>query len=148
MKNNKPIYQYKQNINSPWISENGRCIWTNDSISKKLIVPVGDPYAKTMSHTYSKKNEVVPFIRKYIKHHMDACRDLTSEEYKMKFPLIQYWTKVADTLEGEFGPQNNHPEDSEEGLLQLFYMFWPRTNHGTGYNSQSQSIKDEATTNV
>ena len=27
-------------------------------------------------------------------------------------------------------------------------MFWPRTNHGTRYNSQSQSVEDEATTNV
>src|SRR5450759_4271508 len=52
MRNNKPIYQYKQNTNGPWIPENRRCIWTDDSISKKLIVPMGELYAKNMSHTY------------------------------------------------------------------------------------------------
>ena len=52
MKNNKPIYQYKQNINCPWIPENGRCIWSYHPSTKKLIVPMGEPCAKNMSHTY------------------------------------------------------------------------------------------------
>ena len=85
MRNNMAIYQYKQNINCPWIPENGRCIWTVDSVTKSLIVPMGEPFAKNMSHTYSKKDEVVQYIRKYIDHHMDACIDPTSEEYKIKY---------------------------------------------------------------
>jgi hypothetical protein len=151
MKNNKPIYQWKASINEPWMPENGRCIWVGDKVTNQLIIPVDDPFSKNMRNTYDKAHEVVPYIRKYIDHQLKGCTDETSEAYRVKFPLIQYWKNVADSLEGEFGPEENYNataqiEDSEEGLPKLSYRFWPRTNHGTGYKFDIPSMEDHTLT--
>ena len=140
MRDNRPIYQYKVDINSPWIPENGRCIWANDLVTKKLIIPMGEPYAKKMSHTYKKKDEVVPYLRKYIEHQLNGCTDPTSEEYKIKYPLSQYWKSVADTLEGDFGPETNSDSDSEdleEGLQSSHLRFGPKQIMAPGTMPQS-----------
>ena len=128
MKNNKPIYQWKASINEPWMPENGRCIWAVDKITNQLIIPVDDPFSKNMKNTYDKAHEVVPYIRKYIDRQLKGCTDETSEAYRVKFPLIQYWKNVADSLEGEFGPKEDQNattsiEDSEEGLPKLSSRF-------------------------
>src|SRR5450759_2321719 len=142
MRDNKPIYQWKVSITVPWIPEKGRCIWVEDKIAKKLIIPVDDPLSKNMRNTYEKAHEVVPYIRKYIEHQLKGCTDETSEAYRIKFPLITYWKNVADLLEGEFGPKEiynaapNVGPRVEESLPNLSYRFWPRTNHGTGYKSE------------
>ncbi len=93
-----------------------------------------------MRNTYDKVHEVVPYLCRYIAHQLKGCRDETSEAYRIKFLLIQYWKNVANSLKGEFGPKeicdtSATIEDSEEGLPKLSYQFWPRTNHGTGYKS-------------
>ena len=143
MKNNKPVYQWKSSITEPWMPEDGKCIWASDPITKKLIVPVDDPCSKNMRSTYEKSHEVVPYLKKYIDHHLKGCTDQTSEAYRIKAPLIQYWQNVVDSLEGQFGPDNASDfEDSEEDLPKLSYRFWPRTNHGTGYKLQPQSMED------
>ena len=56
-----------------------------------------------MRNTHEKAHEVVPYICKYINHQLKGCTDETSEAYRIKFPLINYWKNVADLLEGEFG---------------------------------------------
>jgi len=149
MKNNKPIYQYKASTTDSWEPENGRCIWASDLTTKELILPKEDPCAKRMVHIYEKKHDVVPYIRLYIQHQLKGCKDETSESYRVKFPLIQYWKSVADTLEGDFGTSENNEEageDSDINLARLSYSFWPRTNHGTGYKNQSQSRDGETRT--
>ena len=134
MKDNKPIFQYKANNNSPWIPKNGRTIWAIDPTTKHLIVPIDDPYAKKMLRTYDKKDEVVPYIHKYIEHHLKGCADETSEAYRLKLPLVQYWKGVVEALEGEFGVQEDFLSESLE-MSKLSCPFWPRTNHGTRYKA-------------
>ena len=97
MKNNRPIYQWKETIHDPWIPEDGKCIFVKDKISKKLIIPVGDPSSKNMKSTYDKADEVVSYIRRFIKHQLKGCTDQTSEAYMIKYPLIQYWENGSNT---------------------------------------------------
>ena len=149
---NKPVYQYKQDIHLPWIPPNGRELWAKDPISRELMVPIGEPHAKKMFKTYENKDDVVPYIRKYIEHHESNCSDESSEAYRIKTPLIQYWKSVADTLEREFGFDDDPEVDSEDytSMPKLSYQFWPRTNHGTGYfiDQQPQSMDADATEDV
>ena len=133
MRDNIPIYQYKQNINDAWLPPQGRCIWKQDPITKQLKVPNDSPCAKRMAHKYKKRNEVIPFIRKYVEHLQALCADPTSIGYQRRFPAIAYWRGVAELLEGEFGPDDT-AQDFQEIQLPLSSEFWPRTNHGTGFN--------------
>jgi hypothetical protein len=64
-----------------------------------------------MAHKYKKKNEVIPFIRKYVEHLESLCADATAVGYRRRFPAIAYWRGVAELLEGEFGP-----DDSAKGF--------------------------------
>jgi hypothetical protein len=79
------------------------------------------------------KNEVVPFIWKYVKHLKPLCADATAVGYRRRFPAIAYWRGVAELLEGEFGSDNN-AKGFQARELYLSLDFWPRTNHETGFN--------------
>jgi hypothetical protein len=86
-----------------------------------------------MAHKYKKKNEVISFIRKYIEHLKMLCADATAIGYRRRFPAIAYCTSVAKLLKGEFGLDDT-AKGFEAPELPLSGSFWPRTNHGTGYN--------------
>jgi hypothetical protein len=86
-----------------------------------------------MAHKYKEKNEVIPFIRKYVEHLESFCADATAMGSQRRFPAIAYWRGVAKLLEGEFGP-NNTAEGFQALELHLSLDFWQRTNHRTGFN--------------
>jgi hypothetical protein len=133
MQKNVPIYQYKQNIKDAWLPLQGRCIWKEDFIMKQLKVPNDLRSAKRMVHKYKEKNKIIPFIRKYVEHLESLCADAITVGYQRRFLAIAYWRGVAELLEGEFGP-DNVVEGFQAPKLHLSSDFWPRTNHGTGFN--------------
>ena len=85
---------------------------------------------------------MVPYIQKYVEHLEKICVDVSSEAYRTKFPLIQYWKTIAHMLNEEFGLQgdDNGGCTVQEGMPKLSTPFWPRTNHGTGYKIDTQSM--------
>lgn len=126
MRNNVPIYQYKASVKQPWIPINGRVLWSQEE-ENVYRLPRGEPLAKPMEnvHMHIKANEVILYIEKYVEYMKRSCRDETSQAYRERYPLIKYWEGVVDQLRGEVG----HIRDARP----LSYRFWPRTNHGTGY---------------
>jgi hypothetical protein len=73
------------------------------SYLKQFKVPNNLPSAKRMVHKYKKKNEVIPFIWKYIEYLESLCADATAVGNRRRFPAIAYWRGVAELLQGEFG---------------------------------------------
>lgn len=139
MRNNVPIYQYKARQSDTWIPVNGRCIWTTDASTKLKILPFGDPPAKRMTDaTYTKAAEVVPYLRRYCAYLARTCPDPSSEAYRQRSPLIAYWERIADILDGQIRPVY------DENIVEpLSTRFWPRTNHGTGFKSDfGSSVED------
>jgi hypothetical protein len=125
MRENVPIYQYKFEIAEDWQPMEGRCIWSKDPVTKKLMIGNTEIYVKEMPTTYSKRDEVVPYIRKYIEHVSKSCTDVTSYAYQVQKPLLDYWKVIADTLEGPFGSSSSscaNPELTKE-KVKLSYQF-------------------------
>ena len=86
--------------------------------------------AKPCEQVHKKSDEVVKFLKGYIKFLLNSCKDETSDAYKERFPLVQYWQNVVDILSKDLRMVGEGQQD-----MPLKHGFWPRTNHGTGVNA-------------
>jgi hypothetical protein len=125
MKDNVPIYQYKSHVKDPWMPIGGRVIWGTSVETNEIIFPCGEPLAKLIPEIHGKAADVIKFLKGYIKYLMSFCEDKTSEIYSLKFPLVQYWEKVAEILSKDLRMFGESQTES------LKFGFWPRTNHST-----------------
>ena len=97
-------------------------------------MPIREPDAKPITDDWSKSDDVLPFLHKYVTFLEGQCDDPKSLTYKERFPLVKYWNDVIACLSKDLCI-------SSEGMssIPLKYGFWPRTNHGTGHNTSLDS---------
>ena len=96
MKNNVPVFQTKEHINSPWSPHEGVCIWKEDTISKQLQFPSGEPKSKVLAPMYKRAEDVLPYITHYVECLKKTWKDETSSGYVERLPLIEYWRNIAE----------------------------------------------------
>ncbi|KAL3697563.1 hypothetical protein R1sor_011639 [Riccia sorocarpa] len=93
--------------------------------SKNQHVP--EPLSAPMNRIYDKKEEIVSYLTAYIAH-IGAIQSRTftsNESYALDQAIIDYWKNIKSVFEGAAW-------ETYEGR-PLKHGFWPRTNHGTGY---------------
>ncbi|KAL3675427.1 hypothetical protein R1sor_025375 [Riccia sorocarpa] len=80
-----------------------------------------------MNRTHDNKEEIVSYLTAYIAHigEIQAKTSTSNESYALDQAIIDYWKNIKSVFEGEAW-------ETYEGR-PLKHGFWPRTNHGTGY---------------
>ena len=135
MKNNVPVFQTKEHINSSWSPHEGVCIWKEDTISKQLQFPSGEPKSKVLAPMYKRAEDVLPYITHYVEWLKKTWKDETSSGYVERLPLIEYWRNIAKILSNPLSNEGETSQPLENG-------FWPRTNHGTGYKAELGTFEE------
>ncbi|KAL3675182.1 hypothetical protein R1sor_025130 [Riccia sorocarpa] len=132
MENNMPMMKFQEKYGGPWCPPNGNTLWRRKDRKSKtdfslLLPPNQEPLSAPMNRTYDKKEEVVSYLTAYIAH-IGAIQSKTStsnESYALDQAIIDYWKNIKSVFEGAAW-------ETYEGR-PLKHGFWPRTNHGTGY---------------
>jgi hypothetical protein len=130
MRENKPIFQYKDTLSGPWLPAEGRAIWKNVADTNEIDVPEGEPKAAKMVLPHPKVEEIGKYLREYMKWLKNTHTDKESEGFRRSQSLLTYWNKVLDVLQGPC-------IDSKAGE-PLKNGFWPQTNHGTGLKTEDE----------
>ncbi|KAL3702382.1 hypothetical protein R1sor_020404 [Riccia sorocarpa] len=132
MENNMPMMKFQEKYGGPWCPPNGNTLWRRKDRKSKtdfslLLPPNQEPLSAPMNRTYDKKEEIVSYLTAYIAH-IGAIQSRTStsnESYALDQAIIDYWKNIKSVFEGAAW-------ETYEGR-PLKHGFWPRTNHGTGY---------------
>ncbi|CAM6113807.1 unnamed protein product [Calypogeia fissa] len=60
MKNNVPVYQYRDKIDGEWLPPLGRTIWREDPDNlSSVLLPIGDPDKKEMENIHKRSEEII-----------------------------------------------------------------------------------------
>ncbi|KAL3694493.1 hypothetical protein R1sor_008144 [Riccia sorocarpa] len=100
-----------------------------------ILVPTGEPKALQLPTSHPRLGEVSPFIDNLVKYLRETYNDPTSEGYRKYTPVVEYWK----TLKQRLTNIDSLPSD----MLQT--RFWPKTDHGTGFNPLVVSRETEVT---
>ncbi|KAL3696220.1 hypothetical protein R1sor_010296 [Riccia sorocarpa] len=122
MADNIPVYKTQKDVDGPWTPEGGLCLWTK--VDGHILVPTGEPKALQLPTSHRRLGEVSPFIDNLVKCLQETYNDPTSEGYRKYTPVVEYWK----TLKQRLTNINSLPSDT------LQTRFWPKTDHGTGFN--------------
>ncbi|KAL3694832.1 hypothetical protein R1sor_008483 [Riccia sorocarpa] len=127
MANNVPIYRFQSKVDGPWLPEDGHSLWKKRN--GQFIFPDGEPSALPLPSTHPRLGEVSPFINNLITFLKDIyCKDETSEGYRKYRAVVSYWERVKANL--------TRIQPLQEERLQS--GFWPQTNHGIGFMTDTQ----------
>lgn len=139
MKDNVPVYQYKENLHDMWLPIQGRKIWKQDELTKLTLHPQGEPKAKKMFNFHKRALEIIPYLNHYIGWLKSTWKDEESEGHRQMVPLLSYWETIRHLL------SNALCNSTEPGVLAQ--GFWPRTNHGTGFKAplQCEEVREDTT---
>ncbi|CAM6096633.1 unnamed protein product [Calypogeia fissa] len=139
MKNNVPVYQYKESINGKWFPPNGHTVFNLNESKIEIIFPTGDPFSKPLVTSHKRVEDIIL----YIKHYTYFLRQCWTTEIgrsvvgaQRRLILIQYWENVMEALRGDLVNPNNE-------ALPLLEGFWPKTDHGTGFKAGGGSVDVE-----
>ncbi|KAL3691305.1 hypothetical protein R1sor_004956 [Riccia sorocarpa] len=122
MADNVPVYRTQKEVDGPWMPEGGLCLWTK--VDGHILVPTGEPKALQLPTSHPRLGEVSPFIDNLVKYLQETYNDPTSEGYRKYTPVEEYWK----TLKQRLTNIDSLPSDT------LQTRFWPKTDHGTGFN--------------
>ncbi|KAL3677597.1 hypothetical protein R1sor_027545 [Riccia sorocarpa] len=122
MADNVPVYRTQKDVDGPWTPEGGLCLWTK--VDGHILVPTGEPKALQLPTSHPRLGEVSPFIDNLVKCLQETYNDPTSEGYRKYTPVVEYWK----TLKQQLTNIDSLPSDT------LQTKFWPKTDHGTGFN--------------
>jgi hypothetical protein len=132
MKNNIPVYQYRDSIKGEWLPTKGKSLW------KDTTFPQGDPFSKPMSTVHKRSDEIIPYLRSYVNFLKHAWKDDRSEGYHQRLPEIKYWENVIAVLQSSLIEASHNEENTP-----LRDGFWPSTNHGTGFKVVGTTIIED-----
>ena len=138
MRENVPIFQYKEHLSANWLPISGRPVWRVDPTTKKPMLPQGQPQAVPISNDLRRRPDVISFVEKYIAWKEKNACDITSKAYSDLSALRSYWESILDMLKSGGEQDLNGDTSSRQVSEDLLQDFWPRTNHGTGYQVEGQ----------
>ncbi|KAL3697264.1 hypothetical protein R1sor_011340 [Riccia sorocarpa] len=100
---------------------------------KEIDHPLLEPLSASMKTSHDNKEEIVSYLTAYVRH-IRAIQEKTSptnESHALDQAIIEYWQNVLSVIQGEDW------EDTEGRPLK--HGFWPRTNHGSGYQRPEEA---------
>ncbi|KAL3696701.1 hypothetical protein R1sor_010777 [Riccia sorocarpa] len=130
MEDNMPMFQFQDKYGGSW--SQGNSLWRRKDRKSKtdfslVLHPDQEPLSAPMNRTHDNKEEIVSYLTAYIAHigEIQAKTSTSNESYALDQAIIDYWKNIKSVFEGEAW-------ETYEGR-PLKHGFWPRTNHGTGY---------------
>ncbi|KAL3675577.1 hypothetical protein R1sor_025525 [Riccia sorocarpa] len=137
MRDNLPVYQVQENYGDRWVPPHGRSMWKrsnpdSDTNFEVVLPPRQNPPAVPIQRLHSKQEEVLGFIKNYIKYKEEMLKttDPSSSHHMDDTCLVDYWKKVSEILGKDL---------TVAGGNTLVEGFWPITDYGSGHRATTGS---------